>query len=518
MSLRTLAVILVAIVCVRVARADDGAYVPPPFLASPPALPAGYDPATAWRLDLSEALRIATQHNLNLTLARQQRAIARVAVDLATGAMYEPTVTAGVNHQSSEQPPSSLQAGDAGSIITMRSDTWQLGLAQRLPTGALVSLGFATGGTRSTAGTAVLPVTDTGSLTLTVSQPLLKGFSFDLSIPQSAILSARIASRQEREQLKIKAADVVQSTEAAYWDAVAALYSYDATIRSQRLAEDQIALVRRKIASGLAATSDLTAAESQLAQRKLDVVHAADSVEQAWDALRIVLDLPRDRWKIPILPTERPRFQPAASSTPEQALALAIAHRPELAQAALDIESSDLAMRKAANDRLPEIDLGLSASAWGQGASYGAALEQVGSRDATGWGMMMSLTWTPLGKAAAANAEIARIQHASKITSREVAAQTIWNQVRAAVRNQRTAAAAVAAASHARELAGESLEIENRKYLSGSSSNIAIAGAQKDLAGAELAELRALLDHQKAETALLLATGRLLDERHIVLE
>jgi hypothetical protein len=44
-------------------------------------------------------------------------------------------------------------------------------------------------------------------------------------------------------------------------------------------------------------------------------------------------------------------------------------------------------------------------------------------------------------------------------------------------------------ASKSRTLTGQSLEIENRKYASGTSSNLAIAKAQNDLASAELAEL-----------------------------
>ncbi len=113
---------------------------------------------------------------------------------------------------------------------------------------------------------------------------------------------------------------------------------------------------------------------------------------------------------------------------------------------------------------------------------------------------------------------IQRIQHHNQITSQDQLVQTIWNQVRTALRDQRAAALRVIQASKSRTLTGQSLEIENRKSRSGTSSNLAIAKAQNDLASAELAELGALLTHAQAATALLLATGQLLDTRHIQVE
>ena len=64
----------------------------------------------------------------------------------------------------------------------------------------------------------------------------------------------------------------------------------------------------------------------------------------------------------------------------------------------------------------------------------------------------------------------------------------------------------------------ESLEVEERKFLVGTSSNFVVAQRQEELANAQLSELTAVLGHKKATAALLRATGKLLDERHIQLE
>jgi outer membrane protein TolC len=231
-----------------------------------------------------------------------------------------------------------------------------------------------------------------------------------------------------------------------------------------------------------------------------------------------VLDLPRDQWTIPILPTERPRFEPGELPSAEVALDTAVHHRPELARAHLDLDLLRLQIREAENNALPGLNLSAGATSYGQGSTLGIAASQLAARSNTGWSVGLTLDLAPLGRANKVNAEMQRIQRQNQIISQDQLVQTIWNQVRTALRDQRAAALRVIQASKSRTLTGLSLEIENRKIASGTSSNLgnlAIAKAQNDLATAELAELGALLNHAQAATSLLLATGQLLDRRHI---
>src|SRR5262249_25539870 len=163
------------------------------------------------------------------------------------------------------------------------------------------------------------------------------GFSTDLVIPRADILKAKIASDRERAQLAVTAADIVEKTEDAYWDVVAALYRYDLELRSQKRAEEQLVLTQRQIDAGLMPPSDKIGADSTLAQRKLQTLVAESDIDRAWDVLRSVLNLPRDQWSRPILPVDMATFV-AESSSPEEALRVALQHRPELAQLDLDLQ------------------------------------------------------------------------------------------------------------------------------------------------------------------------------------
>ena len=508
---------LIVLLCVD-ARAGDRAdepYTPPDFLAVTPPLPSSLAGADVWRLDLAEALRIAVRQNLDVVLERKQVALAELGVDIAGGA-FEPTVTAGYTHGDAQTPPSSLQQGGAGEIITSVDDNWRLGIVQRFAAGTRVDLEFTNARDKSTGGTAVQPLNYQSSLGLTITQPLLRGFSRDRTIPKLDVLRASIASERERRQLAVSIASLVERAEGAYWGVLLALYRYDLAVRSHNAAEGQRALTRRQIDSGTLAPSDLIGAETTLAQRALELVQAEEAIHQASDQLRAVLNLPRAEWSRPILPIDVPRFAPSAA-TAEDALALAIKNRPELAQLDLDRKAALLATRKAVNDELPQIDLGVSGTLLGQDSGYGGALSQLGSTDARAWTVFVNLTWTPLRRSTAAAASIAMLQQEQTAIRGQQLLQGVWFEVREAVRNQLGAERRVKAAARFRVLAEDSLAIEQRKFLNGTSQNLFVAQRQDALATARLAELDALLAHTRASTALSKVTGRLLSERHIEL-
>jgi outer membrane protein TolC len=367
---------------------DEPPYEPPDFLKELPPLPAGVDASAVWRLDLAEALRLAIHHNLGLAIERQSVEIAQLGIDVARGA-FEPALAASAGHNRSDSPPLSAQAGSPGEIVSITGEDGRLTLSQRLPTGTQLGLDFGSSRSRSTAGTAVEPLNYLSSVTLSVIQPLLRGFSRDLVVPRIDVLRAEIASERERQQLLVTAAQVVEQTEDAYWDLVQALYRYDLDLRSRRLAEDQLALTHRQ--------------------------------------------------------------------------------------------------------------------------------SEIGRADAPGYSVMLNLAWTPWSRAAGAAAEIERAHQRVALAGREQTLQTVWLAVRDAVRTQHSAALQVTAAARFRELATRSLDVEQRRFLASNSSNFLVAQRQQELATAQLSELFAVLTYKKATAALLRATGRLLDERHIEL-
>jgi outer membrane protein len=517
MQLRTLVVVIA--VATSPAHGDDQApYTPPDFMTKPPPLPSHLDASSAWRLSLADTLALAMRNNLDVVIEREQVAIQSLGVTVARGE-FEPSVNAQYSHGSSVTPASGVTAIAAFGLMpyTLVSDNWNLAINDRLPTGAQVQVGLSNNRSAANVGDGVPPLFYSTSVFASITQPLLKSFSPDLDIPRIDILRAELGSERERAQLAIRAAAVAQTTENAYWDVAKALYHYDLETRSLQRAQDQLDLTKRQISAGLNPPSDLIAAQSTFAQRQLALVQAEQTIEQSWDHLRAAINLPRDQWSRPILPTDVPGFAPDRS-TAEDALQVAIAHRPELVQYELDLKSELLAVRQAENNERPEIDLQVSGQLLGEQPTYWSALnEQFVTRDAPSYTVGVNVIWTPLLRAARAAAaqERARL-HIAQI-SRDRGIQDVWAAVRDAVRALASAERSVYAAKKFRELAAQMLDLEQRRYLNGQSQIIVIAQRQEELATAQVAELDAVVAHREASTALLLATGRLLDARNVQL-
>lgn len=496
-------------------RADEASYTVPEFLSTTPPMPPRLGAGEVWRLTLADALAYAIEHNLDIVLARSQVAAAQLG-ESGAAAAFEPTVTADYSHNSFRAPPVSLQEGQPGDIITSVGDSWSVGVRELLPTGTNLNLGFANQRSRSTGGTAVSPINFRSQLSLAISHPLLRGFSPDLTIPRIAVLRARLATESQREALALQIAAIVERTESAYWTVLSALYQYDLAQRSQREAEAQMTLTQRQIDAGTLAPSDLVTAESELARRALALVGAEQQISAAFDELRGVLNVPRDQWSRAILPVDVPRFAPRGA-TDDAALELALRNRPELTKLALDEKLAWLAVRKANNDRLPQIDVSLGGTLVGQEDHYGGALSQLSSTDTRGWTIGINLIWTPLARAGGAAVALAKREVATIKTQRDQQLQRVWLEVRAAVRNQQGAERQVRAAARFRELAEKSFELERRKFVAGQSNNRSVAQAEDAVLQARLAELTALIGHTTAATAYHRATGRLLVERNIEL-
>jgi HAE1 family hydrophobic/amphiphilic exporter-1 len=522
MSLRTLWVGAVVVACAwstGPARADGDTdlapYVPPDFMSATPPLPADMQGSDVWRLALSDALAIAMRQNLGIIVEEKSIDIAELGL-ITAGAAFEPQLTAMFSHSQAVEPPPTSVDGSVGDLYAFRGDGWALGISQMLETGTTLSVGMTNGRNASTLGTAVAPLDYTANVSATISQPLLRGFSLDRTIPRMALIQAHIGSEQERYKLALTATSLIQQTEDAYWDVLQSLYSYDLEVKATQRARDQEALTKRQIAAGTLAPSELLNPESQVAQHELNVLQDEQSVETAFDKLRGIMNLPRDQWTRPILPTEVPHFAPAHVSAEEQ-LAIALKSRPELAQADLGLQISTLAVRSADNNKLPSLNLSLTASTLGENSTYGQTLDQTANLGAHSWGASVNLVWTPMSRATGAQAVIARRQREQAVLGREQLVQQIWLDVRAAVRTQTSKAHQVIAAAAARKLAEQTLEVEQRKFMNGTSKNIDVANLQGQLQAQQLAELAAVLDHRKAVSALLVATGRLLSDRNIEL-
>ena len=406
-------------VSVSIARADDAdaPYAPPDFLREEPVLPGGGD--GAWRLDLAGAIQLAVTNNLRVVMERETVTLADLGIASAT-AQFEPLLSASYAHASATTPPTTLQAGVVGTLYTQVGDTWTVGANERFQTGTSVQIGTTEVRTSSTFGTAPEPLNYYSQLSLGVTQPVLHGFSTDGTIQRIDILRATIGSDKERKQLAVTIADVVEKTEDAYWELVRAIHGYDLAVRTEK---------RRDRPARADAPADRRRAVAAVGPDR-GREHASRSASSRWCRARIRSRPPPTRCARSSTcraatgrgrscrPTRR-GSTPQDASAGRRARAVALANRPELASADLDLRAAALSVRKADNDKLPEIDLGAQVSLIGQDARLRRRHGPVRARRRERSGSVTAgFSWTPLQRATSAPQSIERAR-----TQRQTALQ-----------------------------------------------------------------------------------------------
>ena len=503
---------------VPTAGADDPAatYMLPEYIREAPVLPDALQDGPPLALLLQDAVLLAIEGNLGIHLEREQRATQAGAL-LASHSTFEPRLSLAYDHSNSRTPPLSSFDGASDALFPTSTDRVVVGFAQALPTATEIGLDFTTLRTSSALGTAVEPLVVRDYLGISLRQPLLKGFGFDLRVSRARLLRATMSSKDAALQVRIVMADAVQATEDLYWDLVLALKTWQVEAGALQLAQNQLALTQRQIDGGVLPPSDLIQAEASLAQRELSMVRATAAIETARDRLQVVIGPGQDTWQRSILPLEVPTFAAMAPDL-EAAFALADTSRPELAQARTGIALAAVNLAVATNELLPELSVDLGLGVVGQDTSGGAALRKLGTFEARAWSAGVAMSWSPALRAGVGGlrqAQAGKRTAATQLVQGEVAVQI---EVRAAHRDLLTAGRQVVAAAKFRGLSERSLEVEQRRFLDGISSNFLVAQRQDDLAQARLAELAALVAHRKARTGWELATGQLLTARGIAID
>ena len=375
---------------------------------------------------------------------------------------------------------------------------------------------------------------NTSSFGITFTQPLLRGFGRALN---SRFI--RVANNS-RAQSDLVFEQQVTSTVAAvirlYWDLVS--FNEDVKVRRQTLerAEKLLSDNQAQVEAGTRAPIEVVRARAEVARGRRDLIAAESLVRQQETVLKDVLTrrtvTDPTLATVRIIPTDPLRVDrnehiPPASELAESALR----QRPDLAQARIQIESTQLALKGSKNALLPSLDLvatvrnnALSgdinpltlAGAAPHSADpillggYGTALSQLLRRNFPDYGVGVQLT-IPL-RNRAAEADYSRDSLA--LRQQELRLQQLQKQLHVEIENAliavEQARATIEAAEHEREFQEQALAAEEEKLTVGASTTFLVVQYQRDLAQARSAEVAAQAGYVKARAALDRAAGLLL--------
>lgn len=492
-----------------------------------PALPAPIPGPSAAEgvlpLDLATAYEMAVSRNLELQVGRYSIVSADANIH-AAGGIFDPNFNVSANGDWTRTPSTTLLEGSL--VPEYRNTRYGIGIDGLLPSGTLWSADLGTTRFETNNTFYFLNPNWSSDLSLSVTQPLLRGFG--TLVNRSGIVIARNSRAQTAEAFEMLVVGTLRQVESSYWDLVAARRAVQVAEQSMELAERLLNETQERVKVGTSAPIDLVQSEAGVATRRQGVITARNIASNAEDALKRVLGFDQpDEWLTRIETTETYEFKPFLPEL-SGAIDTGLARRPEIRQKLLQNEILEYYTRMAKNNVMPRLDL-QATYGWGGVGGKGVfededtgqvivvdegfpdSITQIGRGDFPHWRLGLQLG-IPIGNNTA-QGQLAqrRFEYERSLVEMAALKQDVISQVRFAVRALEDGAAAVEAAIASQELASRNLEAEQTKFANGLSTNFQVLQIQDDLAAAELALIRAYLDYRKANIGYRYATGTLLD-------
>ena len=486
------------------------------------------------RLTVKDFLELVLRNSTDINLTRVDVYTAADQI-MAAHAVFDPAVSLGFNTLRSISPQSS-QIGGASTLSTLTQNSF-LNYQQLLPTGQTASAGFV--GTRSSNNSAfnLFNPGVYGTLSFSLVQPLLQNrngiqFKAPLEIARSQLT---ITSRQSEARI----ADIVAAAAGQYWDAIRARDNIKVLQQTLDLAQKSYERDKQALDLGALAGLDIYQSETQVAQRKTDLLQAQYTYRSALDGLRRLMgaDVTPEMRSIEIVLSDDPAALPRAEILPyEDALTAALRIRPEIDAAHRRVTIDDLNARVARNLMLPRFDLTVQGQSVGLGGNSVAQTSALGitipavtgglpdtlgqvfgfNSPSYGAGIQMTLPFrSTAARAQLADALVSKTRE--RYTERQIEQQIIQD-VRLALNAIDLANATIESASLARDLAKKNVDAEQQKYELGTITAFEMLDSQSRLSSAESTVLNAYVGYQQAYISHQRATWTLLNGLGMVLE
>ncbi len=484
-------------------------------------------------LSLEDCILKTLKNNLGLAVEALAPEIADLSISLANE-KFMPSLTFSFNKQDTRSASYSFL--DAEQTVATLQDDYSGQVSQLIPTGGNFSIGL-TGYMIDTNRRATTINPRYGNtIRFNFSQPLLKDFGFKMT--RREILLAQ--NNRDISEMNFNQAleNTIFSAESAYWNLVYSIENLKVRQQSLRLAQELLEKNRAEIEAGTLAPIEILTAQADVATRQADILEAEAMVKNSEDLLKTIINLPAEMenaGEIRIIPSDSPSLIKEDISL-EKALQTAMQNRPDLQANRIDLKNKELNLSYAKNQLFP--DLRFQASYWSPGISGDQILYEGGNaltgkiigripggsadalKDAVhfkykNWSAGLTLTFplnNLLSRALYAQAKLNLEQARLRIKNQE---QQIFLEIKTAVRAVETNAQRVEAYKAARELAEKKLEAEEEKLKVGLSTNYFVLQYQRDLASAQIMELRAIVDYNISLANLKRVQGIGADKRYL---
>lgn len=438
-------------------------------------------------LTVDQAVSVALEENLDLRLRRSDIESARAAEMLELGT-FDARLEAGAGGGGREE--ASLLSGEQEREQGASLDA---AIMKRTTAGTELGLALEANFLDSDSGLVAIDPAYRSGVEVRVSQPLLRGRG--RAYQTSGVRAAAKITAAAEQAVEQRAADLAARVKKTYWELVFARQDIEVKQLSLRLAGKLRQETSDKIASGILADVEIFQPDSVIARREEGLIAAEKRVAAVEDDLKALLNN-RD-WQAAVIPVDLPEVTAEAPNL-EAVLAKALAGRPDIAAADLQVEAARIVESRAVDDLRPSLALVGSIGLGGLGGDYLDSLEEALSDPDWSWQVALRLEVpigknVPRGRLASARAELSRASSRAELLRQEVE-----RGAREAVRDVTLAIKTIEATRRTSLAASKGLEAEQEKFRVGLATANDVLELQDRYAQALAGEKRALADLAKA--------------------
>ncbi|MBU5635340.1 TolC family protein [Geomonas sp. Red69] len=463
-------------------------------------------PCEAWAevvdLTLKQAVRLGVEQNLALKAELYNAAIAQAEVRKTRG-IYNTGLTLGASWQDSDTFP--VSTGGPSRQKTLKLLT---GINRLVPTGGTFGFQFNNYYNETDYSSSTYPRYWQSEVTFALNQPLLRNLG-----PQVTNLNIVVAE-QAREGAVKRVAGRIQNLVAQIRIEYFKLHSLREDLRSREvslgLSRRVLGEIEERVKAGVLPPMEILNAKYGVAAREKEVIDADKALRDQVDLLRQILQMPPGE----INAVDAPDLTRVTADEAE-GIRRALALRPELDEAKLQIESAETQRRGARNKTLPGLNLYGTWTYGGMGEQYNQDMNRLVRADTPVWTAGLQFEY-PLGNdAAEAEYVKSRLRLDQSKTQLNNLNSLVVTDVRSALRAMDASFKQLDVTAREKEFAEERLSAYISKSEVGLATARDVLDVENDLARARSNQIKAQVNYVTAVTQYLQATGELLEREGI---
>lgn len=448
---------------------------------------------------------------------------------------FDPLLTSTIGYQHTNTPQSNTVISGVPSLLQGTGEE-NFGYQQGFSTGTLLNVTFNNSRVTSNSTRTFLVPQLNSNFLIQARQHLLEGMS--LASNRRFITIARNNREIADEAFRQQVIFTVTQIETLYWNLVTAYEDEKAKERALTSAQQLESNNRKQVQAGTIAQIEIVNAQAQEAATQQALITSQTNLQLQQLLMKNAITRNENDPVLAnagLIPTDRIQLPASEPVVPTQDLVNeALQHRPELAQARIDLSNRTISKRAARNALLPSVDLvanyggtGLAGApnpnftftgtpSTANNGGYFDALSAASGHPTYFAGVSVNI---PIRNRAA---QADQIRSELEYRQAEVRLQQLENTIAIDVRNAQFAVqqnrAAVDAALKAREFATQSLDAEQKKLSQGLSTTYNVLTQMSNVSTAESNLVNAMSAYESSKLQLDIVTGRTLETLGINIE